>query len=81
MIILGIIFLIILISSCIITYKSAEVHELHKIRAAFEDKRHVLSEHYEHIGGKLKEECVEEKGKIEGLGTALEILDELEHLI
>ena len=81
MVLIGFIVLLILVAACAITYKTAEVHELHKIRAAFEDKRHVLSEHHERIGGKLKEECVKEKGKIEGLDTALEILDELEHLV
>lgn len=33
-------FLILIIAGCYCTYKTAEVHELHKMRAAFEDKKH-----------------------------------------
>ena len=37
-----IIFLVILGLGCYCTYKSAEVHELHKVRAAFENKKHEI---------------------------------------
>lgn len=33
-------FLILVVIGCYCTYKTAEVHELHKMRAAFEDKKH-----------------------------------------
>lgn len=33
-------FLILAVIGCYCTYKTAEVHELHKMRAAFEDKKH-----------------------------------------
>ncbi len=37
-------FIAVLIIGCICVYKSAEVHELHKIRAAFEDKKHEIEQ-------------------------------------
>ena len=33
-------FLILAVIGCYCTYKTAEVHELHKMRATFEDKKH-----------------------------------------
>ena len=38
-------FIVILVIGCICVYKTAEVHELHKLRAAFENKKHEI----EHI--------------------------------
>ena len=35
-----ILFLIVLIVGCYFVYKTAEVKELHKVRAAFENKEH-----------------------------------------
>ena len=35
-----ILFIIVIIVACFVVYKTAEVHELHKIRAAFDIKRH-----------------------------------------
>lgn len=35
-------FIAVLIVGAIVVYKTAEVHELHKMRAAFEDKRQYL---------------------------------------
>ena len=39
-----ILFITVIIVACFVVYKSAEVHELHKMRAAFEDKRHDIDE-------------------------------------
>ena len=72
---------VLIIVACIIVYKTAEVNELHKIRAAFEDKRHILSEHYKHLENNKSEEAIKEEGEIEGLNDAIEITKELEHLI
>ena len=35
-------FIAVLIIGCICVYKSAEVHELHKLRASFENKKHEI---------------------------------------
>jgi len=37
-----ILFLIVLIVGCYFVYKTAEVKELHKVRAAFENKEHAI---------------------------------------
>jgi len=72
---------LIAIGACFFTYKTTEVHELHKMRAAFEDKRHILSEHYKHLENNKSEEAIKEEGEIKGLNDAIEITKELEHLI
>lgn len=72
---------ILTIVACITIYKTAEVNELHKIRAAFEDKRNVLAEHYKHLEDNKSEEAIKEEGEIQGLDDAIEIAKELEHLI
>lgn len=66
---------------CVYACKIAEVNELHKIRAAFEDKRNVLAEHYKHLEDNKSEEAIKEEGEIQGLDDAIEIAKELEHLI
>ena len=35
-------FLVLLVIGCYCTYRSAEVHELHRMRAAFENKKHEI---------------------------------------
>lgn len=39
-----ILFIVLLICGCIVVYKTAEVHELHKMRAAFDNKEHAIKE-------------------------------------
>ena len=54
---MGVIFFILLIillaGAAVVVYKGAEVHELHKMRAAFEDKRvkiqRLIDEHGKHL--------------------------------
>ena len=65
-------FIAVLIIACVITYRTAEVHELHKMRAAFEDHKHILEEFY------ASKENLEIKGEIEGLDIAIEVVDEEE---
>ncbi len=38
--------IIILVAACLVVWKTAKTHELHKIRAAFENYDHVLREHF-----------------------------------
>ena len=35
-------FLICMVAGCYVAYKEAKIHELHKMRAAFEDKKHSI---------------------------------------
>ena len=82
MVYLFIALIIVLIAvGCVSVYKTAEVNELHKIRAAFEDKRNVLAEHYKHLEDNKSKEAIKEEGEIQGLDDAIEIAKELEHLI
>ena len=73
--------IVLIVVACITVYRTAEVNELHKIRAAFEDKRHVLAEHYKHLEDNKSEEAIKDEGEIKGLNDAIEITKELEHLI
>ena len=67
-----ILFFIVIVVACTITYKTAKVHELHKMRAAFEDRRHDLynnrSAHDEDFF----------RGEEKGLKDAIDITEELE---
>ena len=75
---MGVLFFILLIillaASAVVVYKGAEVHELHKMRAAFEDRRtkiqKLLIDHGKHLDLDLK--------YIKG---ELDELDELESFI
>ncbi len=61
-----ILFIVLMIIGCITVYKSAEVHELHKIRAAFDNKENSINElirerkndsnfNFDYYQGELKE--------------------------
>jgi len=77
-----ILFIIVIICGCIITYRTAEVNELHKMRAAFENRKHRIEEliRLEHNGGEGKTieelESEEERGELEGIDDAIQMIDE-----
>lgn len=74
-----ILFIIVIIVGCFIVYREAEVHELHKMRAGFENRKHQIEEHIL-LGtqGKSVEELEtdEEKGELEELKEVIEMIDE-----
>lgn len=67
MVLFFIVLIVLLAVSAYVVYKEAEVHELHKMRAAFEDKREKIQQFiddyknqktdfsYDYFQGKLKE--------------------------
>lgn len=60
-----------IVASCYVTYKTAEVHELHKMRAAFEYRKHAIE----------KVSNTTYNSEIEGLNDAINIVDiELDNL-
>lgn len=74
-------FIIILIIGCFVVYRSAEAHELHKMRAAFSD----IKEHIEAVKAEYEKHQKENSddftnGEIEGelkeLDEVIEIVDE-----
>ena len=67
-----IVFLIVIIVACVITYKTAEVHELHKMRAAFENRRHDL------YNNRTPGDTDYFRGEEKGLKDAIDIVEELE---
>lgn len=69
-------FLICMAIGCVVTYKTAKHHELHKIRAEFEDRIHVINSIRRLHGQNYDSEVDYLKGKEEGLKEAEEILDE-----
>lgn len=69
-----VIFVVLMVVSCFFTYREAEVHELHKMRAAFEDKKHVLEDAYKNPSDRREEI----KGEIAGLEEAIKLLKEEE---
>ena len=69
-----ILFIILMIVGCITVYKSAEAHELHKMRAAFEDKK-------VNINKFMKEHNNDPDFNMEYYYGEIEELDELEALI
>lgn len=76
-----ILFITVIIVACFVVYKSAEVHELHKMRAAFEDKRHDIEK-------LIKEHKADSdfnndyyQGELEELDEVEAIIDENIHLL
>ena len=68
-------FLICIVVGCIVTYKTTKLHELHKIRAEFEDKMHVIDS-IRRLHEQNHDSDVEYlKGEEEGLKEAEKILD------
>lgn len=74
-------FLIVCIFGCYSVYKTAEVHELHKMRAAFENKKHdiekLIAEHKS--DNNFNNEYY--KGELEELDEVQSIIDENLHLL
>lgn len=66
---------LLLIVACAHVYKTAEVHELHKMRAAFEKIEHKLEKESEKSTEERKAEI---RGEIEGLKEAIKLLEEEE---
>jgi uncharacterized protein YpmB len=67
-----IVFLIVIIVACAVTYKTAEVHELHKMRAAFENRRHDL------YNNRTADDDDYFRGEEKGLKDAIDLVDEIE---
>jgi len=74
-------FLALAILGCYFTYKTAEVHELHKMRAAFEDKRHdiekLIADHKEDAS--FNDDYY--NGELEEIDELESIIDEHIHLL
>lgn len=81
-------FIAVAVFGCIAVYKTAEVHELHKMRAAFENRRRhiqrLVEEHQNQATlGKTIEEMAtpEELGELESLDEVIDIInDELDQV-
>lgn len=82
-------FIVVCVVACIFAYKTAEVHELHKVRAAFELRKHaiedqILQNHNVIVRAEAKPEEVAndyEQGEMEGLDEAIDIIEEMEDLV
>ena len=60
----GIIFFIILVLACYLTWKTAEHHELHKVRAEFDDVLKKLPADAKEVSGiEYAEELIDEEDK------------------
>lgn len=74
-------FLILAIIGCYCTYKTAEVHELHKMRAAFENKKHdienLIAEHNKDAN--FNDDYYQ--GELEEIDEIEAIIDENIHLL
>ena len=71
-----ILFLIILIAACYTVYREAEIHELYKMRASFEMRKHSIEDQIV-----KRKDNKEYKGELEGIKDAIEIVDkELEEV-
>ena len=73
-----ILFIIAIIAGCYVVYREAEVHELHKMRAGFENRKHQIEEHILlSTQGKTVEELEteEERGELEELDEVIEMID------
>ena len=81
---IAIIVVLVLIGGCIFVYHSAEHHELHKMRAAFEDVEHKLINYFERENSILSKDGVTfleplSKETISGAGFAIqEVLKAIE---
>ena len=78
---MGILFLIglivLLIVSAVVVYKTAEVHELHKMRAAFEDKKiHIQNFLNEHKDSDLEHDYEYYIGEIMEIEELESLIDE-----
>ncbi len=70
-----ILFLVFAVAGCYVAYKEAKVHELHKMRAAFENKRHEIEKIMEAVEPHGDNEEIEIlKGEILGFEKATEML-------
>lgn len=67
-----VLFLICIAVGCYVTYKEAKHHELHKMRAAFEDKKHDIETLIAKEGDKENKEIL--KGELLGFEKAVEML-------
>lgn len=70
------IFILLLPFGCYVVYKETKHHELHKMRAAFEDKRHDIEKIIK-LAQKSQDKEEEEifKGELLGFEKAIEMLD------
>ena len=69
-------FIVCMIAGCFVTYKTTKHHELHKIRAAFDDRMHVIETIRRMHEQNYDSDVDYLKGEEEGLKEAEEILDE-----
>lgn len=76
-----ILFIIVIIVACFVVYKSAEVHELHKMRAAFEDKRHDIEKLIKDRKNDSDFNNDYYQGELEELDEVEAIIDENIHLL
>ena len=66
-----------MVAGCYVAYKEAKIHELHKMRAAFENKVHEVEQLKEHVEPyDDKEEIDIFKGEILGFEKAVNLLKE-----
>ena len=72
------------IAACVISYRSAELHELHKMRAGFENMRKHLetsirNNHIEHLGSQFPIDEIatdEEKGELEEINEVINTVED-----
>ena len=68
--------IILLIVSAVVVYKTAEVHELHKMRAAFEDKRADIKKLIDERSVSLDFNHDYYQGELEAIDEVESIIDE-----
>ena len=68
--------IVLLILSAVVVYKTAEVHELHKMRAAFEDKKFKINKLIEDHGKHLEVDPEYLKGELDEIDELESIIDE-----
>ena len=76
-----ILFIIVIIVACFVVYKTAEVHELHKMRAAFENKRHDIEKLMQDRKNDSDFNDDYYQGELEELDEVEAIIDENIHLL
>ena len=67
---------ILMVFACFVTYKETKHHELHKVRACFENRKHRVELSLEEERGKDDEAARIFMGEIIGLKEALEVIKE-----
>lgn len=76
MVLFFILLIALLIVAAVVVYKGAEVHELHKMRAAFEDRKAKINKLIEDHGSHLEIEPEYIRGELDEINELESIIDE-----